>query len=178
MPAPDELIRWIDEVLKGQLEPVPPVELTTVPHPGGARVVVVNVPPSPVLIARKSGQGYEFPIRAGDSKRYMTLLEVEARMQNLERLARLRLEQIRLIDPVVVDAKLQGVDARDWRITEVNDHTFTLSKGALRASVPLGYVEGVYRTNELDGAWVVALDCHVLRIPGPGEHLRIRKFNP
>lgn len=177
---PDELVRWIDDVVKGQLEPVPPVELRTVAASSGARLVVVNVPPSPVLIARKAGEGYEFPIRAGDSKRYMTLMEVEARMENRERLARLRLERIGRGEKVVLDAQVSGIDHREWEVTGVDDDVVSLAKGALHVDVPLAFVQAIYRTPEPGVGWVLALTGHIQRIGSSGgtvEHLLVRKGN-
>lgn len=177
---PDELARWINDVVKGQLEPVPPVELRTVIASSSARLVVVNVPPSPVLIARKAGEGYEFPIREGDSKRYMTLMEVEARMENQERLAKLRLERIGRGEKVVLDARVTGIDHREWEVTGVDDDIVSLAKGALHVDVPLAYVQAVYRTPEPGIGWVLALSCHIQRIGTSGgivEHLLVRKGN-
>ncbi len=176
--TPAELVRWIEDVINGQLEPVPLVDQRVVDIPGGTRVVAVNVPPSPVLIARKTtGKGYEFPIRAGDGKRYMTLIEVEARMGNRERLMKLRIEQIKRDERVTLDAHIPagGVDAREWQVASVDDHSVTLTRGAMSMDVPLGYVEAVYRTNEHGAAWVIAMDCHVQMIE---NRLRIRKFRP
>jgi hypothetical protein len=176
VPAPEDLNRWIADVLNGQLEPVPPIEPHTITVTAGTRVLAVNVPPSLPLIARRTGEGYEFPIRAGDGKRYMTLMEVEARMGNRERLMKLRLQEIRQVDLVTLDAHIPagGVDAREWRIEKVDDHAVTLVKGAYHVDVPLSYVEAVYRTNERGAAWVIAMDCHVQEVD---NRVRVRKFS-
>lgn len=180
VPEPEELPRWIGDVINRQLEPVPPIEPHVIAVPGGTRVVVVNVPPSPVLIGRKTGEGYEFPIRAGDGKRYMTLMEVEARMRNNERLARLRLEQIRPDrDLVILDAPTRGTSDRGWNVTRVDDHVVSLAMGALHVDVPLAYVEAVYRTPEPGVAWVIALSAQIERVGPSGgspEHLLVRKM--
>lgn len=164
VPGPENLVRWIGDVLDGHLEPVPPIDPRIITVPRGARVVAVNVPPSAALIARKTGKGYEFPIRAGDGKRYMTLMEVEARMQNRERLARLRLEQIKPEDRVWLDAaQLIGRAPMEWSVRSVDDHAVMLSQAGVPAIVPLAYVEAVYRADERSphAEWVVALDCKV-----------------
>lgn len=178
VPAAEDLMRWIGDVLNGQLEPVPPIEPTRVTVAASTRVVAVNVPPSLALIARKTGEGYEFPIRAGDGKRYMTLMEVEARMGNRERTMKLRIQAIRPDrDRVTLDAHLTpgGLDPRDWRVEKVDDHTVTLVKAALRVDVPLGYVEAVYPTTEQSAEWVIAMDCHIQPVE---NRLRVRKFRP
>ncbi len=93
VPDPHGTARWIDEIVKEQLEPVPAIE----PHVitlDGRPLLVVNVPPIPVLVGRRTGEGYEFPIRAADSRRYLTLSEVEARMHDSGRRLRLRIQQI------------------------------------------------------------------------------------
>src|SRR6266446_2256544 len=61
VPRPDELLRWVDDVLKGHLEPVPPIDPHILNGPVGEAVVVMNIPPSLALVARKAGEGYEFP---------------------------------------------------------------------------------------------------------------------
>ncbi len=179
VPEAAELQRWIGDVIDKHLEPVPPIDPRVITLPSGARLVAVNVPPSAVLIARKtSGEGYEFPVRAGNGKRFMTLMEVEARMGNRERLMKLRIEQIRPDELVVLDAHITPgtVDAREWRVVSVDDHSVKLSRGALDVDVPIGYVEAVYRTNEQGASrWVIAMDCHVQMIE---NRLRIRKFKP
>jgi hypothetical protein len=179
VPDPDAVVRWIDDVLKDNLVPVPPVEPHVVRLTDGPRIIVINVPPSPRLIARRSRDAYEFPVRAGDSKRYMTLMEVEARMQNNERLSRLRLEQIRNLDRVTLDAPTRGIHERGWTVTGVNDDVVSLAIGALHVDVPLAYVQAVYRTQEPDAAWVLALSARIERIGGSGgnpEHLLVRKI--
>src|SRR5262249_43514234 len=173
---PDGHIHWIADVLKGNLEPVPPIDPHVISAPAGERLVVIGVPPSPVLIARKSGEGYEFPIRGADGKRYMTLIEVEARMGDRERLMKLRIHQIPRYAQVSLDAHLPPeVHPREWSVEKVDDHTVTLAKGALRVDVPLSYVEAVYPTNEQGATWVIAMDCWIQQID---HRLRVRKFKP
>ncbi len=177
VPAPDDLIRWIGDVLNGQLEPVPVIEPHAIMIAVGTRVLALSVPPSLALIARKTGEGYEFPIRAGDGKRYMTLMEVEARMGSRDREMKLLIEQIQQEDLVTLDAHIPagGVDSREWHAVGVNNHSVTLARGDRRFDVPLGYVEAVYRTNELGAAWIIAMDCHIQEIEG---RVRVRKFRP
>jgi hypothetical protein len=179
VPNPDDFIHWADDVVKGHLAPVPSIEPHVLQVPSDETVVALNVPPSLPLIARRQGDGFEFPIRAGDSRRYMTLIEVEARMQNDERLARLRLEQIGEGDSVTLDGQTRGISERGWKVTGVDDHVVSLATGALHVDVPLAYVQAVYRTREPDAAWVVALSARIERIgagSGAPEHLLVRKI--
>jgi len=54
---PNGLVHWIDDVVNGQLEPVPPIEPVVLTHPDtGVAVVVLNVPPVPALVARKTNE--------------------------------------------------------------------------------------------------------------------------
>lgn len=154
------------------LTPVPPIDIVILQPERGIDVVVVNVPPSPVLVARVQGDYYEFPIRAVDSKRYMPLLEVEARMGNNERLMSLRLERVDSSHRVVLDVD-STLDTRDWRVESVDDHTVRLRKSAMSLDVPLSYVTAVYPTPEEGADWVVALDCKIQEVHG---RLRARKF--
>jgi hypothetical protein len=173
----DEL-QWIDDIVKGRLTPVPPIEPHVLAHGSVGALLIINVPASPVLIARRAADQYEFPVRAGASKRYMTLVEVEARMQNRERLVKLRLEEVRPEQHILLDANVGGTDPAGWTLERLDDHTATLSKGALHLPIPFAYVEAVYRTTEPGNDWVMALSCHVQYLAGQGQHLRVRKFSP
>jgi len=83
LPDPPKLIARLDNIVKGHLTPVPVIEPHMLKMTSELTIVTVNVPPSVPLIARhEKHERYEFVIRAGESKRYMTLLEVEGRMQD------------------------------------------------------------------------------------------------
>ena len=171
-------LQRIDDIVKAHLTPVPPIEPHILPHQSGAALLIVNVPPSPALIARRATDQYEFPVRAGVSKRYMTLIEIEARMQNHERLMKLRLEVVQSRHSIFLDAKIGGTDPQGWSLERLDDDTVTLRKGALHLPIPLAYIEAVYRSTEPGNDWVMALSCHVQHLPGQNEHLRVRKFSP
>jgi Putative DNA-binding domain len=179
VPNPDDYIHWVDDVVKGWLTPVPTVEPHTLQVPGGQTVIALNIPPSLALIGRRQGEGFEFPIRAGDSRRFMTLMEVEARMQNKERAMRLRIEKIPQDATIGLDARVQGTNHHDWRVVAVDDDAVTLSRGALNAVVPLAYVEAVQRANEQGAEWMIGLSCAVQAIPMGGQptQILVRKFN-
>jgi hypothetical protein len=162
---PHEEIRWIDEVLKECLEPPPIVEPHAVVEPGGASIVIVNVPPALGLIAHRVKQSYRFPLRAAESIRYMTAAEVLARMQGRERMHRLALEQIPAGTPVGIDAMVRTGDLshNDWLVVEVQDDVVMLENDGLKTAVPLAYVEAVYRANEPGAEWIIALSCFLTR---------------
>lgn len=173
----DSLASWIDSVLNERLEPVPPVVAQPIDLSEKQRLLAVNVPPSLSVVAHKIGKAFEFVTRAENSKRYMTLMEVEARMGSRERVAKLLLQQIGPAAAVTLDAHIPagGVDARNWRVEGVDDHAVTLAKEGRRFDVPLGYVEAVHRTNEQGASWIIAMDCHVQEIEAA---VRVRKFRP
>jgi len=171
---PDDFIRWTHDVVNGQLAPAPIVEPRTLQAPSGEVVVVINVPPSLVLIARRQADGLEFPIRSGDSRRYMTLMEVEARLQNKERAMKLRLHQIPTEAKLRFDALLAGITDGGWRVKDVDDDAVTLTQGTLEAIIPLAYVEAVYQTKEAEHGWVVAASCTVL---SGGVNVLVTKYN-
>jgi hypothetical protein len=177
VPEPAGLLLWIDSVLNEQLEPVPPVEAHVVAVESNVSVLTLNIPPTAVLVARRNAKSYEFPIRAGDSKRYMTLIEIEARMQNTERLAKLRLEKIARHELVLLDATISGTSDTGWTVESVDDDVVSLAIGALKVDVPLAYVQAVYRTPEPGAAWVIALSAHIQYARGSGErdHLLVRR---
>ena len=75
LPDPPKLIARLDNIVKGNLTPVPVIEPHIFKMTAEATIVAVNVPPSLTLVARhEKHERYEFVIRAGESKRYMTLL--------------------------------------------------------------------------------------------------------
>ena len=150
------------DVVNGQLTPGPIVEPTTLQTPNGETVVIVNVPPSLVLVARRQGEGFEFPIRGGDSRRYMTLMEVEARLQNKERAMMLRIQQIPQGAKLRLDALIQGIGDRGWIVKYVDDHAVTLSHDGQDAIIPLAYVGAVYQATEADIGWVLGASCVLL----------------
>jgi hypothetical protein len=96
VPDPQGLLRWIDDIVKEKLEPAPTIEPYVVRGPTGEDVLVINVPPALRLVGLRSGTAYKFPVRTVDSRRYLTLAEIEVRMQDQDRAHRLRLEQIGL----------------------------------------------------------------------------------
>jgi hypothetical protein len=174
----DDIPEWIDSVLKEHLEPVPPIGVQLIDARDGKRLFAVNIPPALRLIARKAGKGYEFPIRAENTKRYMTLIEVEARMDNYERSATLRMMRIDRNDAVILDAPTVGVDPRGWNVAAIDDDIVTFSKGELIAYVPLAYVRAVYRTMEPDATWVIGLSATISRVGASGtrqEHCIVRR---
>lgn len=161
---PQELVRWLDEVVKSHLEPVPALEARVIRVPTGEEVVVANVPPVLRLVGLRPQDAYEFPIRTVDSRRFLTLTEIEARMQDKERAHRLRLEQIGPDDQVVLDAVVDGnLGHDDWRVSSVTEDTVLLMKAGpnLNVVVPLAYVRAVYRTCDPIATWVIDLSCHV-----------------
>src|SRR5580765_6256057 len=86
VPDPSKVIVRIEAIVKGHLSPVPVIEPHAIDVRLGQQIVVVNVPPSVALIARhEKHECFEFLTRGHESKRRMTLLEVEARMQNTDR---------------------------------------------------------------------------------------------
>jgi hypothetical protein len=178
VPGPDEYIRWVDEIVKGHLTPVPVVEPVIIQIPGAEMVLILNVPPSPALIARRQNDGFEFPIRAADSRRYMTLLEVEARMNARERLTRLRIEQFGHNDQIALDAMMYNIDHYGWNLVCVDDDTLRLKKGALEAVIPLTYVDAVYPANSPHARWVLDLSCYITRVTQGGEFIHVSKNKP
>lgn len=167
VPDPQGLVRWMDEIVKGNLEPVPAIEPHVVRAPSGEEVVVINIPPALRLVGLRSKDAYEFPVRAADSRRYLTLAEIEAHMQDRDRVHRLRLEQIGPDEPVGLDAMVdRELGHNDWRVVRVDEDVAILGKGALRVPVPLAYVETVYRARLQRAEWVIALSCYL------SKHLR------
>jgi hypothetical protein len=163
VPDPDDTIRRLDEVLKGRLEPVPAIEPVTLRTATGEDVVVVNVPPSLRLVAlRFNDDRYQFPIRAVDSKRYMTLGEIEARMQDQTRVHRLRLEQIGRQELVGLDVKVDAnLTHNGWRVARVEEDVVVLERELEEVPIPLAYVETVYRAGLRGAEWIVALSCYL-----------------
>jgi hypothetical protein len=180
VPDPSRVIERIEGIIKGHLTPVPVIEPHAIEVSPGLQIVAVNVPPSLVLIARhEKYERFEFLIRGHESKRHMTLMEVEARLQNKERAMRLRIENIPREAHVALDARVQGTGHNEWRVAAVTDDTVTLSRGALQVAVPLVYVEAVHPTNEPGVNWVIGLSCVIYAVPMGGQptHLQVRKFN-
>jgi hypothetical protein len=98
------------------------------------------------LIGLRVSEGYQFPLRTVDSRRYMRLAEIEARMQDRDRVHRLRLNEIEAHEPVGLDARVdRDLDANEWSIVRVEEDVVILGRGALTVTVPLVYVETVYR---------------------------------
>ena len=168
---PDDYIHWVNDVVNGHLTPAPVVEAHTVQVPSGETVVVLNVPPSLALIARRQGDGFEFPIRAGDSRRYMTLMEVEARMQNKERAMKLRIEAIPATAPIGLDAFVREIGHNDWRVAGVDDDVVRLAKNDAELVAPLAYVDAVYKAGEPDAEWIIRLPCYI------SKHRRTRRLH-
>lgn len=161
----DDYALWIDHIVKDRLEPVPGVELRVIVLDSNTTLVAVNVPPAPTLIGHRMNNAYEFPIRAGASRRYLRVAEMEARMQARERLQRLRLERIAPNDTVGIDAMIRAGELPDnnWRVDAVDDDVVTLRYGKIKTAVPLAYVDAVYRAGEPEAEWVVALSCYLTK---------------
>jgi len=179
VPDPPKVIERIEGIVKGHLTPVPVIEPHEIEIRPGLQIVAVNVPPSLALIARhEKYERFEFLIRGHQSKRYMTLMEVEARLQNKERAMKLRIQRIPPDEMVALDAKSQGVSWNDWRVEAVDDDAVTLSRSQFRIVVPLAYVEAVHRSGEPGVKWVLGLSCTLRGEPGPPARIEVRKFNP
>jgi hypothetical protein len=140
VPNPDEHVRWIDDLVKGNLEPVPGIEPVVIMLSTGTVLVALNVPPAQTLIGHRIGEAYEFPVRAAASRRYLRVAEMEARMQARERLQRLRLERIAPNDTVGIDAMLRTPELshNNWHVEAVDDDVVTLRHGSMKTAVPLG----------------------------------------
>jgi hypothetical protein len=165
VPDPPKVIARIEGIVKGHLTPVPVIEPHAIELAPGLQIVVVNVPPSLVLIARhEKYERFEFLIRGHESKRHMTLMEVEARLQNKERAMQLRIQQIPEGAKLRLDALIQGMSDRGWIVRHVDDHAVTLSHDGRDAIIPLAYVEAVYQATdaEADIAWVLGASCTLL----------------
>ena len=171
VPDPQQTIRWIDEVVKANLEPTPAVEPYVITATTGQRVVAINIPPSLRLVAHRVNNALEFPVRRVDSRGFMTLGEVEARMQDQTRVHRLRLEQIGADAPVGLDATVdRDLGHNDWRVASVGEDVVVLGKGAIEVPGPLAYIQTVYRAGLLAAEWVIDLDCYLrarYEISGP-----------
>jgi hypothetical protein len=162
IPDPPKVISRIEGIVKGHLTPVPVIEPESFEVARGVHIVVVNVPPSLALVARHDRhESYEFVIRGYESKRFMTLLEVEAQMENKERAMRLRLERIPPDAPVGLDAYVRVIGHNDWRVTGVDDDVVRLSKDDAEMVAPLAYVEAVYEAGEPEATWVIRLPCYI-----------------
>jgi hypothetical protein len=161
---PQQFVERLDQIVKAKIEPTPSVEPYVLPGPTGEELVVVNVPPMIRLVGLRVNGSYEFPIRAASSKRYLTLAEIEARMQDRDRMHRLRLEAIGPDDAVGLDGPMdRDLGHNDWRVVRVDDDVVTLSQfGGVDAFVmPLVYIAAVYRADETDAKWVIALSAWV-----------------
>lgn len=163
VPNPQEFARWLDDVVKVFLEPVPALEVHVIRTATGEDVVVANVPPLVRLVGlrRRGRDAYEFPIRTVDSRRFLTLTEIEARMQDRDRAHRLQLNQIKQSERVGLDAHVDNeLGHYDWNVSAVGEDVVVLTKEK-QVVVPLAYVRAVYRP-ELPGAvWIVDLDCYL-----------------
>jgi len=109
----------------------------------------------------------------------MTLMEVEARLQNKERAMRLQIESIPKGAPIVLDAHVQGIGHDEWRVEAIDDSVITLSRNALQVAVPLTYVEAVHPTAEPGAQWVLGLSCVIYAIPmgAQPKYLQVRRYN-
>ena len=162
VPDAQETIRWIDEVVKANLEPTPALEPHVITAATGQQVVAVNIPPSLRLVAHRVNNTFEFPVRRVDSRGFMTLGEVEARMQDQTRVHRLRLQQIDSDEPVGLDATLdRDLGHNDWRVLNVGDDVVLLKKAGIQVPVRLAYVQTVYRAGLTSAEWVIDLDCYL-----------------
>lgn len=162
VPNAQELVRWIDEVVKEKLEPRPAIDPYVLRASSGEEVVAVNIPPSLRLIGLRSDDWYVFPVRTVDSRRSLTLAEIEARMQDRDRVHRLRLQQIGPDTQVGLDAILDTqLDHNSWRVVRVEDDVVILKKATDEVPVPLAYVETVYRAGLQSAEWLIVLSCYV-----------------
>lgn len=162
VPDPQERVRWIDDVLKEKLEPRPAIDPHVLQTSSGEDIIVVNISPSLRLIGLRSDDWYAFPVRTVDSRRYLTLAEVEARMQDRDRVHRLRLRQIPPHALVGLDAQIDTQLAHDnWRVCRVEEDIVVIGKFPVEVAVPLAYVETVYEAGLPDAEWVIALSCYV-----------------
>jgi hypothetical protein len=163
VPDPQGFVRWIDEIVKEHTEPAPAIEPYVVSPSSGEELVAVNVPPALRLVGLRSKDAYEFPLRTADSRRYLRLSEIEARMQDQDRVHRLRLEQIAPDDAVALDATVEReLGHNDWRVVRVGDDVVVLKKHILdEVPVPLAYIQTVYRAGLAGAEWVIDLDCYV-----------------
>jgi Schlafen, AlbA_2 len=158
------VIKRIEDIVKAHLTPVPIIEPHAIEITSGLRIVAVNVPPSLVLIARhEKHERFEFLIRGHESKRRMTLMEVEARLQNRERAMKLRLDVIPHDAPVGLDAFVREIGHNDWRVVGVDDDVVRLVKNGAELVVPLAYVEAVYQAGEPEAQWVIRVPCYIAR---------------
>jgi hypothetical protein len=164
VPDPPKVIARIEAIVTGHLIPVPVIEPHALEVSPGSYIVAVNVPPSVVLIALHDQQRqFEFVSRGHESKRWMTLIEVEARMQNQERAMRLRLAGIPATSPVGLDAWIRQIGHNDWRVTGVSDDVVRLTKDGEELVAPLAYIEAVYQAGEPSAEWIVRLPCYIAK---------------
>jgi hypothetical protein len=164
---PEQLRGWINDVVTGQLRPVPVFDVQLISVDSATSCLVVNVAPHPTLIARYSEKRYQFVVRTGTSKRYLEMDEIEARMQGTERLMRHRLEKIPPRASVGLDANIRDVGHNGWRILGVDDDVVRFEKFPFidELIVPLAYVGAVYPAREADADWVVQLSCFIAHNP-------------
>jgi hypothetical protein len=120
VPNPQELARWLDDVVKVSLKPVPALEVHLIRTAVGEDVVVANVPPVVRLVGlRRRGRDlYEFPIRTVD-RHFLTLTEIEARMQDRDRAYRLQLNQMKQSERVGLDADEGKTGCRQYFLLRV-----------------------------------------------------------
>ena len=167
VPDAQDMVRWFDEVLKEKLEPRPAIEPHVVRAAGGEEVIAINIPPSLRLIGLRSDDWYAFPVRTTDSRRYLTLAEVEARMQDRDRVHRLRLLEIGGDIPIGLDARIDDRVWHDgWKVQLVEQDIVTLVKDGIPVATPLAYVEAVYPAGLEDASWVIALSCYLSKGEG------------
>jgi Putative DNA-binding domain len=177
---PEQLRTWISDVVTGQLRPVPAFDLQLISVDATTTCLVVNVDPHPTLVARYSEKRYQFVLRAGTSKRYLEMGEIEARMQGTERLMRYRLEKIPKHASIGLDANIREIGHNDWEIRTVDDDVVRFGKiGApdIEAIVPLAYVGAVYPAREARADWVVQLSCYIAKNRTTGR-IHVTKNNP
>ena len=93
----------------------------------------------------------------------MTLMEVEARLQNKERAMKLRLGTVLSNAPVGLDAFIREIRHNDWRVMGVDDDVVRLDKDGAELVVPLAYVEAVYEAGEPEAQWVIRVPCYIAR---------------
>jgi Schlafen, AlbA_2 len=159
------VIGRIERLVGSNLTPVPTIEPVVLEVAVGLRIIVVNVPPSLPLVARHDRQReFEFLVRGHESKRWMTLSEVDARMQNNERAMRLRLGRIPAGAKVGLDASLRkALGHNDCRVVGVTDDVVRLKKDGEELAAPLAYVEAVYQAGEPEAERIIRLSCCIAK---------------
>jgi len=158
----------VEKAAFANLEPRVAPDVRVIDRPGGDPVLAVNVPAFPGVVGvRVNAERWEFPVRRGTDRHYLTFGEAE-KMLTQDRRGRLLIESIPEASwsRITVDAYLRKIPRGGWTLKTLETHCVVLAcPGNQHIEIPYSFIKAVWPSG--GDRFTISMDVAITRVSSP-----------